>query len=219
MSFRTVSEDLFELLCAQRSVACSRIPRDSGRTADYRVTLRQQQVVVEVKQLDPSPEETDLRRTWGTPRSPGALAPSDRIQGLLLDGYAQIKRSSQAALPAMIIVYNNSGPWNWIDSFTVSKAMLGSYAVVVGLHANREMDVVGSGYLGQRTVTKNTLRSLSAVGVIQQRGIDTVTLDCYHNPFASIPIDEASMSRLADLQYIHPNPHDRGFVPWEPKKI
>jgi len=37
----------------------------------------------------------------------------------------------------MIVVYNNSGDWNWIDTFAVAKAMFGSYGIVLGLQPNQ----------------------------------------------------------------------------------
>ena len=119
----------------------------------------------------------------------------------------------------MIAVYNNSGRWNWIDTFTVAKAMFGEFGVVLGLQTNRTVAVVGQGYLGQRKITKDTFRSLSVVGVLKQMGADAPVLDCYHNPFAHIPVEPTLLAYLADKQYMHPNPHDRGFAPWKPKKI
>lgn len=176
-------------------------------------------MITEVKQLNPSDEDKKLAEVWGTPQSPGALAPSDRIQGLLKEAYPQVKRSSEGNWPTMIVVYNNSGDWNWIDTFTVAKAMFGSYGIVLGLQPNQTIAVAGQGYFGQRTVTKDMFRSLSVVGVLKLVRAGAVEFDCYHNPFAHVPIEPALLADLADAQYIHPNPHDRGFVPWEPKKI
>jgi hypothetical protein len=99
-------------------------------------------LITEVKQLDPTDEDRKLAKVWGTPGSPGALAPSDRVQGLLDDGYPQVKRSSEGKWPTMIVVYNNSSDWNWIDTFTVAKAMFGSYGFVLGLRANQASLVI-----------------------------------------------------------------------------
>lgn len=54
----------------------------------------------------------------------------------------------------MIVVYNNSGEWNWIDTFTVAKAMFGSYGIVLGLQPDQKMDEIGRGYHGQRKVQR-----------------------------------------------------------------
>jgi len=142
MNNRTISEELFERLCSTRGVGCARIPETAQKTADYRVSLGPITLITEVKQLDPTDEDRKLAKVWGTPGSPGALAPSDRVQGLLDDGYPQVKRSSEGKWPTMIVVYNNSSDWNWIDTFTVAKAMFGSYGFVLGLRANQASLVI-----------------------------------------------------------------------------
>ena len=215
----TISEELFERLCQQKRVECVRIPEGTAKTADYRVMLPGVTLITEVKQLDPSPDEQHIAETWGTRQSPGAIAPSVRVQGLLEEGYSQIKRSAESKWPAMIVVYNNSGDWNWIDGFTVSKAMFGSFGFVLALQPNQTVALAGHGYMGGRKVTTETCRSLSVVGVLKRARADTLALDCYHNPFATFPADPAALSQVADAQYVHPNPHDRGFIPWQPVRI
>jgi hypothetical protein len=132
----TKSELHFEKLCANKDIVCKRIPEATTKSADYRVSLCSTTLITEVKQLDPNDEDKKLGEVWGTPQSPGAIAPSDRVQGLLQDGYRQVKQSSEGKWPTMIVVYNNSGEWNWIDTFTVVKAMFGSYGIVLGLQSN-----------------------------------------------------------------------------------
>jgi hypothetical protein len=183
------------------------------------VSLRSLNLFAEVKQLDPNDADRELAKVWGTPQSPGSVGPSDRVQALLADGYSQIKRSSEGKWPTMIVVFNNSGQWNWIDTFAVSKAMFGSYGIVLGLQPDQTIEVTGYGYMGERKVTKDTFRSLSVVGVLKRTQSDGVALECYHNPFAHVPIAPSVLSDLAEKQYVHPNPHDRGFVQWEPQKI
>lgn len=207
----------FEKLCATKGIGCERIPESTAKCADYRVSLGTTTLITEVKQLEQN--EEDKKLGMGASQSPGTVAPSDRVQGLLDDGYAQVKRSSEGKWPTMIVVYNNSGEWNWIDTFTVAKAMFGTYGIVFGLQSDQTIDEIGRGYLGQRKVTKDTFRSLSTVGILKHAGSEAMELCCYHNPFANIPIEPIAPAKLATTQYIHPNPHDRGFVPWEPKQI
>jgi len=219
VSVPTISEKLFEKLCSDRHVGCARIPESIEKTADYEVSLGPLKLITEIKQFDPNEEDKELEEIWGTPESPGVLAPSNRAQGLIADAYPQIKASSRGDRPTMVVVYNNSGDWNWIDAFTVSKAMFGSFGITLGLRSNQNIDVIAQGYLGNRKVTQSTFRALSVVGVMKQKGPNDIYLDCYHNPFANIPISPESLSLLADAQFIHPNPHERGFVTWEPKAI
>ena len=99
MSTPTISEILFEQLCSQRGVGCTRIPEGPQKTADYRVAQGSLTLVAEVKQLDPNNEDKKLATIWGTPSSPGTVAPSDRVQGLLDEGYPQVKHSCEAKWP------------------------------------------------------------------------------------------------------------------------
>lgn len=176
-------------------------------------------LVSEIKQLDENDQDQNLAPLWGTQNFPGTVAPSDRVQGLLGRAYPQIKQSCEGNQPSMIAVYNNSAPWNWIDIFTAANAMFGSFGFVLGLHADQTIAVSGHGYLSERKVTKDTFRFLSVVGVLKRLNDDVMRLDCYHNPFATVAIEPTQLTALANEQYIHPNPHDRGFVSWAPTRI
>ena len=219
MSVKTRSEELFETLCSRRKLQCVRIQEGKNKTADYEVALGFTTLIVEVKQLDPNEEDKRLEVVWGTPDSPGVVAPSDRVQGLISDGYPQVKRSAGGKAPTMIVVYNNSGDWNWIDAFAVSKAMFGSFGFRLGLQTDHTIAVIRHGYMGHRKVTKSTFRSLSVVGVMKRKGANELHLDCYHNPFAKIPVSPELLLPLASAQFIHLNPHEKGFVTWKPNTI
>jgi len=219
VSLPTVSEDIFEQFCAVKGIECSRIPEGAQKSADYFVSSNKLSLIVEIKQLDPNDEDKELSTIWFSPDSPGSEAPSKRVQGLLKDGYPQIKRSSEGKWPTMIVVYNNSGPWNWIDTWTVSKAMFGQFGLVYGLSSDNSIKVTGHGYFGQRKLTKNSFRHLNVVGVLNKTGTMQISLSCYHSPFAAMPVEPNLLEAIADEQYIHPDPHNRGFVPWEPKRI
>lgn len=219
MSVRTISEQLFERLCAEKGVDFVRIPECVTKTADYRLRLGKVTLITEVKQLDPSQDDQHIAETWGTEQCPGTVAPSNRFQRLLNDGYPQIKRSAEGQWPAMIVVYNNSGEWNRIDSFTVSKAMFGSFGFVLALKPNSAFAMTGHGYMGGRKITKDSCRALSVIGVLKHSQAETLVLDCYHNPFATFPVDTDVLSCVAEAQFVHPNPHDRGFIPLQPVAI
>jgi hypothetical protein len=217
--FPTVSEDIFEALCDKKGIRCTRIPEKDKKTADYLVSLEKLTLVVEVKQIDPNAGDKELSKVWGNQNSPGIESPSKRVQKLLEDGYPQVKGSSEGKWPTMIALYNNSGPWNFVDTWTVSKAMFGLFGFVCTLKPGSSITVSGHGYFGERKLTKNTFRHLSIVGVLKKEGSERISLKCYHNPFATIPVEPSLLKSIAEEQYIHLDPHKRGFVPWEPKKI
>lgn len=219
MTERTVSESLFEHLCDNRKVPWNRITESTDKSADYCISIGTTELISEIKQLEPNERDRERKDDWGTAGAQPVVAPSIRVQGLLQDAYAQVKKSAAGRHPTMVVVYNNSGTWNWIDTFTVSKAMFGQYGIVVQLDPDRSIEKMGEGYLGDRFVTKDSCRSLSVVGVLEKGGAAGANIRCYHNPFANLPMDPSELAILADSQYVHPNPHDRGFIPWEPKEI
>jgi len=219
MSNLTISEKYFEQLCASKGVGCERICETDERTPDYRVTISPIELITEVKQLDPRPEDEKHRKLWGTPESPGGFDASRRVRGKLDDGYPQVKRLAKGQFPTMIVVYNNAGEWNRLSDFAITTAMFGDYGSVFGLKADHSIEVTRQGHLGKRRATKGTYRSLSAVGVLKCVGAGSLELHCYHNPFAKVSIKPHLLAKLARNQYIKPNPHEGSYVPWEPIQI
>lgn len=217
----TISEMYFEKLCVSRGIVCKRISETDAKSPDYRVLIPPMVLITEVKQLDPNNEDERLSKIWDTPQSPGAFSVTRRVHDKLAEGYAQVKRLSEGKLPTMIVVYNNAGEWNLLSEFTITTAMFGSYGFVLESQPDQPIEVRRQGHLGNRKVTKRTLRSLSAVGVLEHTGTGSGALElyCYHNPFAKVPIKPNLLSKLASAQFIHPNPHQGRFVPWKPKRI
>lgn len=212
----------FEELCANRGVGCERISvTRNAKSPDYRVFIRSMELIIEVKQLDPNDEDERLSKIWGTPQSPGAFSVTMRVHDKLAEGYHQVRRLSEGKLPTMIVVYNNAGEWNLLSEFTITTAMFGSYGFVLESQPDQTIEVRCQRHLGNRKVTKGTLRSLSAVGVLEhtETGSGALELYCYHNPFAKVPIKPDLLAKLASAQFVHPNPHQGRFVPWMPKRI
>lgn len=222
VSSSTISEKYFEKLCVNRGVVCERIPETNAKNPDYCVLIPPMVLITEVKQLDPNAEDERLSKNWGTPQSPGAFSVDRRVRYQLAKGYPQVKRLSEGKLPTMIVVYNNAGEWNLLSEFTITTAMFGSYGIEFESPPDQTiMEVKRQGHLGNRKITKGTLRSLSAVGVLERSGTGSEALElcCYHNPFAKVPIEPNLLTKLASAQFVHPNPHQGRFVPWKPKRI
>ena len=217
----TISEMYFKKLCETRGIVCERISETGAKSPDYRVLIGQMVLITEVKQLDPSNKDREHSKTWGTPQSPGAFSATKRVRDKLAEGYRQVKRLSKDKFPTMIVVYNNAGEWNLLSKFTITTAMFGSYGFMYESKPDQSIELIRRGHFGNRKVTKRTLRSLSAVGVLKSTGKGSEALDlcCYHNPFAKVPIKPNLLAQLASDQFIHPNPHQGRLVPWKPKRI
>ena len=217
----TKSEKYFEKLCMNRGVVCKRIPETIAKSPDYRVWIPPMVLITEVKQLNPNKKDEKHRKTWGTPQSPGAFSVPKRVRDKLAEGYRQVKRLSGGKFPTMIVVYNNAGEWNLLSKFTIKTAMFGSYGVEFESLPDRSIEVIRRGHFENRKVTKETLRYLSVVGVLERKetGSENLELCCYHNPFAKVPIEPNLLAELASNQYCFDDPHKGRDVQWEPKRI
>ncbi len=220
MTDRTISEQLFESLCSAKAVSCRRIPAGPSKTPDYEIVLDVQRVAVEVKQLDENDEDKRLNRVLDQRLMiEGAVAPTSRLRKQIAEGYRQLKAVAREGRPSLLVVYNNAGVLHYIDSFTVTTAMFGTFGVHLGLSASSGMQVTGQGFMGKRKITRNTCRQLSALAVMSGAARGAIRLDIYHNPYAITPIRPAVIASLADSQFLHPDPHAGNFVSWEPLPI
>ena len=218
MTQPTISERLFEKLCDERGISWDRIPEQGITTADYRVILSCGPIVVEIKQLDLNEADQHLDQNWSEGEVVMGGPPVKRVQGVLSTGYKQIKISTEGKLPGIILLYNNAGPLNRIDAFTVSRAMYGEFAIGFSIIESK-VQQTSAGYKGRRKVTQETMRALSAVLVLNERQTEMSYATAYHNPFAACPIAPGILAEIAESQFLHPDPHGTKIIQWEPQKL
>ena len=220
MTQTTISETLFETLCCERSVPCTRIATTTHKTPDYEVILGTQRVLVEVKQLDPNADDRRIHKALDEGTEIGGVAsPAPRLRQQIASAYRQLKTAAREGQPCLVVIYNNSGILNFIDSFTVTTAMFGKYGVRLGLGSAGIVQETGRGFMGNASVTRNTCKSLSAVCVLKNARSGSLRLEAYHNPFALVPIDQKVLAFLAASQFRHPDPHNGIVVHWEPESV
>lgn len=215
----TDSETLFSNLCAARKVRCIRIEEGSKRTADYEIILGQLSAFVEIKQLDFNDRDREVERQMDEGGMAGAVAPTRRVRDQIAKAYNQLKAYSKRGYPCLIVLYNNAGLLNDIDSFTVTSAMFGEFGVHLSQDNSQIIHVAGHGFLGGRKVTRNTCRGISAVCVLKSGGSQGLRITAYHNPYAINPIEPAVLALLATSQLCHDDPHGGQFVPLLPHDV
>jgi hypothetical protein len=215
----TVSEQLFERLCSGKGIPCLRIPTCRSKTPDYEITLGSQRVAVEVKQLDENEEDKQINQALDAGLVTGGISPTARLRKQIAEGYLQLKAVAREGQPCLLVVYNNSSALNWIDAFTVTTAMFGSFAVRFGRTTTGRTEIVGHGFMGKRKVTRNTCRRLSAIGVLQDANSGSLGFEVYHNSYSVAPIPPDAIAALADAQFIHHDPHHGSFVTLEALQI
>ncbi|MCX5904275.1 MAG: hypothetical protein NTV89_12580, partial [Proteobacteria bacterium] len=218
----TKSEQLFERLCETRGIAWRRIPEGETKTPDYEITISSVDVLVEVKQLDENDEDRRVNAaSLRDEDTPGMECPSERIRHQIAEAYIQLKSCYRAGLATGVVLYNNAGFLNYIDGWTVTKAMFGDYGYRFGMPAPSGGAIVplGAGFMGKRKVSRNTCRALGFVAVLKETSQYGLGLEVYHNPFAAVRLEPSRLSQLATDQFIHTNPHDSNYVRWQPTRI
>ena len=220
MTQTTISETLFESLCSLRGVRFERIPVAAHPTPDYEIALGVHKLLVEVKQLDQNATDKRVNKSFDTAgETDGVVSPAARLREQIARAYRQLKMAATQGQPCLLVIYNNSGFLNFIDSFTVTTAMFGRYGVRFGLSRIGEIRETGRGFTGKAPLTRNTCKSLSAIGILKHAQSGNLRLEVYHNPFALVPIEPRAMALLATEQFRHPSPHAGISVDWEPSQI
>lgn len=215
----TKSEALFEKLCAVRKIPCIRVEEGADRTPDYKVTLNRLLVYVEVKQLDLNERDGKAKEKMKAGGIATTVAPTKRVRDQIAKAYNQLKPYGKAGHPCVIVLFNNAGFMNYIDSFTVTSAMFGGFGFRLTLDESQTIHVSGHGFLGGRKVTRNTCRGISAVCILEGSRSKDLRVTAYHNSYASNAIQPADLAVLAANQLRHDDPHTGQFVPLLPREI
>jgi len=219
MSQITKSERLFEQLCERRSVLYNRIPEADTPAADYEILLGRLKVIVEVKEIAPNKRDLELIEREKRGEQPGRVAPTKKVRDLIGTAYRQLKNSCGEDHPGLIVVYNNSPIWNFVDNWSVTNAMFGGYEMALAANPAGGWDVVRRGFGGKQKTTSTQNRSISALCVLEESGLSGLRLVLYHNPYARIPIPADNLDLLAEKQFIHMTPHDGQYVDWKPLDV
>lgn len=129
----TVSEQLFVDLCSQKNLACVRIAEGVVPVADFSIKLHELEIFAEVKQLDFNEKDQQIFAAYCAGEVITSMAPTARVREKIANAYRQLKGYSRNGSPCIIVLYNNTGSWNRIDTYTVTTAMFGVFEFCLGL--------------------------------------------------------------------------------------
>ena len=206
MSIPTRAEILFERFCGETRIRFTPIPPESEagrRTPDYEFHLQEPPILVEVKQIDPNPEDKVLlRQLHETGMYEFQDVPGKRLRGKISEASSQLKARVRTDQPALLIVYNNV---DVLRGFTaplqMMSAMYGQHEVVpTRSHGPAARLLSFSPRLGgSRRLTPEHNTTISAVAVLFE-GPEGPYLIVYHNRFAANPIPPEVLRRPRILQ-------------------
>jgi hypothetical protein len=187
MRIQTRSETLFEKFCAEIGVLFTRIPEAGCKTPDYELHLQVPPILVEVKQIDPNPNDKVFLRQFeeaGVAWFPDD--PGERLRGKISEASSQLKARAKPDQPTLLIIYNNVDVRLFTLPFQIMCAMYGQPKGVITRRHGLAAELLSVSYRlgGKRRLTPEHNTTLSAVAVLFE-GPEGPYLVVYHNQFAS----------------------------------
>ena len=199
----TKSEHLFQEICESHRIIWNRLPELQNRKQpDYELTLQDQRVVVEVKQIEPNEDDRHFNKTLEQEgiatqtRNPDVVA--RRIRNQIDKSRPQIKSylEQYPLTPAVLVLFDNAKN-SYIDPYAIQTALHGYEQVVfqVGPTASEPV-VVDCGFAqrNNKALRQDKNRHLSALATLDEHWElktphrRSLALAVYHNPFADIPL-------------------------------
>lgn len=190
----TVSETNFERFCQKNGFTLLPVPVTTTKTPDYTLTRDGQLVVVEVKEVQPTPEELESDRL-ARERGYGNvvhITPGERVRKTIADCSPQIKARTQGQYPGMLVLWESGHcVGRHTEPYHIQVAMAGFEQVLVSvppIGSGESPSVVGMKHGPGRKMTEQANRSISAVAVLCVPGPDRMLLQVFHNRHAAIPL-------------------------------
>lgn len=215
----TRSEELFETFCKQNSLEYQRIETAQVRRPDYLLKLDYQELVVEVKQLDPNAQERRLLRNPNEEWDDGLYhgIPGERIRSKIDSAIPQLKNLAGTSRPTMLLLYDNVKLWAGVlDSITMAVAMYGLETIMISSESAPEggAKILARWHGASKRTTRCANTTLSAVGILDNTDAN-ISIDVFHNFFARVPLQKTSLQSDYVRHYILEESPDDTFAKWK----
>ena len=195
------SEDLFEQFCTSRNLPLFRCVNPSvpttekrSKSADYILLAQGNPIVVEVKELNPNPQEKAfVQRLSDQGEQAGFTSePGKRLRKTIDDAMPQLRETSLGLIPTLLVVFDNSGlPLTRLEPYEILTGMYGLEQVVfqVPKDPHEKPGVINHKFGPNQKVSPAHNTTLSAVAVLYQLRDSNQALELYHNDYAVHGID------------------------------
>lgn len=217
----TESEKLFERFCLQQDFSYSRINEGASKSPDYSLTICNQVIIVEIKQIDLNKEEKRVLaqpdEEWSDYDVYHWGIPGERVRKKIKAALPQLKALSSGNLPTLLVLYDNVKFWpELLDEYAIRVAMHGIETAIVSPKVAPEggAKVIKRWYGHRKQVSEIHCTSLSAIGVLEEKGTK-ITLDIYHNHYALVPLCKNSLNTSEITQFELENEPTVGFSEWK----
>lgn len=205
---KTESETYFEDFCRRNGFALLPVSVTTTKTPDYTLTVGEQLVVVEVKEVQPTAEELESERL-ARERGVGNcihITPGKSVRKKIEDCSKQIKARTQGKHPGMLVLWEGGlCAGRHTEPYHVRVAMAGFEQVVVAvppIASGHSPSFAGMKHGPSRKMTEDANTSISAVAVLCVPAQDQMLLQVFHNRYAAIPLNPTLLTASEVTQYV-----------------
>ena len=204
MSTPTVSERRFADFCASAGIPCYPIERGSRRTPDFRVLLRDVEVICEIKQIEPNAE--DLATLDHLDEGVAGRRVPKRLRRILKNVSPQLKSAARSQKPTLLVIYDITLTKIYTQDGEVLQAMFGrdSVSVVIPESVSEAPRVSDRYFGGDRGLSPTHNTSMSAIGILEGGPEIDTFLRVYHNPYAAVKLSPSLLDGLPVVQRVRP---------------
>lgn len=177
----------------KNGISCLRIEETTTKTPDYKINVDGLDIVVEIKQVDPSKEEKALLREF---EEKGHIVhgdtPGDRVRSKIKSAGPQLSKPSKGKCPSILVLYNNL-PFvlgNPVEPYNIRVGMYGLETIVLSVPKDysKSPSVIDRKFGPKRKLTEEHNTSISAVAVLINRNDKDLWLNIYHNIYAEVQL-------------------------------
>lgn len=214
-----LSEQLFEAFCRNRRVSYRRLREGPGKTPDYEIVISGQRIVVEVKQIDATPNgEISLRPAESHFLIIGKGVPGEPVRRKISNADRQLRELARDKFPSLLVLYDNTPSGGYTAPHEVSAAMYGQQTFVCGLFGRGVPEVQEWRFGGKRKMTAEMNTTISAVaaifGDISEPELPP-SLIVYHNAFAKVPLAPELFVSIDTQQFKLPEQPEGKYQGWQ----
>lgn len=224
---KTQSEAIFERYCDLNSYDYERIPAGSahGPTPDYRVHRNRISVIVEIKELCPNDDDLFQAREFEKHgESESGDIPGRRVNLAIGRAAKQLKKYSDEDLPCVLLLYDNAvdvdgrrlyPKGSLLGPASIDFGMYGQASWKIALSRDRAK-LASKGFTrdGDRQLTHEQRRYISAVSVLTGCYDDSPCIFTYHNFFAERPLPTSLFRSSRDRHFAKQRRPDQEVYPW-----
>jgi hypothetical protein len=173
------------------------------------LALQEACVLVEVKQIDPNPEDIKAERMRAESGEPEVLSsiPGKRLRLKIAEGAKQLRARCNPNQAGLVVVYNNVSLHPVLTSeHNVLAAMYGKLGIL--LHVPASGPTTSEPRLGgNRSLNPSHNTVVSGVAILSYE-TERLELRVYHNDFARVPIEPELLrhERIRQYRSYHPEP-------------